>query len=104
MSARTAWVMRASTTCQGSGVGLSVLGLHTNRMVERAAARSLIWMELSASVFTGQVLVIPNLDSISATVRASQASVSLWVNITVIIPSGLITLRHSLKISAILSL
>ena len=104
MSSRTAWAIWDSTTCQGSGVGLSVLGRQTSRMVERAAARSFIWMELSASVFTGQVRVIRKPDSISATVRASHASVSLCVNITVMIPSGLMTRRHSLKISAIFCL
>ena len=81
---------------------MSVLGLQTSRMVERAAALSLMCMDTSASVLTGQVRVMPKPDSINATVRASQASVDLWVNMTVMIPSGLMTRRHSRNISAIL--
>ena len=44
MSARTACAIRDSTTCQGSGARFSVLGRQTSRMVERAAARSMMWI------------------------------------------------------------
>ena len=101
MSSCTALAMSSSTLCQGSGVGLFCLGRHTRRMVVRAAALSLMCIEDSASVFTGQVRVMLKPALISATVRASHAVVDLWVNMTVMIPSGLMTRRHSANISAI---
>ena len=65
------------------------------------AAAALMCIEDSASVLTGQVRVMLNPELIRATVRASHAEVDLWVNMTVIMPSVLMTLRHSANICAI---
>ena len=67
----------------------------------RAAALSLMCIDDSASVLTGQVRVMLNPALIRATVRASHTVVDLWVNMTVIMPSGLMTLWHSANLSAI---
>ena len=101
MSPCTALAISSSTLCHGSGVGLCTRGRQTRKMEVRAAALSLMCIEDSASVLTGQVRVMLKPALISATVRASHAVVDLWVNMTVIMPSGLMTLRHSANICAI---
>ena len=72
-------------------------------MVLLAAALSLMCRLPSASVLIGQEAVMAKPDSISPLVSASQAPVALWVNISVMIPSGFSTRRHSAKMAAIRS-
>ena len=55
----------------------------------------------SDSVLIGHDAVMANPASISPVVSASQAPVALCVNISVMMPSGFSTRRHSAKIAAI---
>ena len=67
-----------------------------------AAALSLMCSEPVASVLMGQLAVMAKPASKSPFVRASQAPVALWVNMSVKILSFFSTLWHSLKMAAIL--
>ena len=68
-----------------------------------AAALSLMCMLPGASVLIGHDAVIVNPAVISPVVNASQAPAALWVNIRVMMPSGLRTRRHSAKMAAMRS-
>ena len=92
---------RSSQYCTPSAGSLAGRGRHTSNTVLLAADLSLMCKEPSASVLMGQEAVMAKPASISPLVRASQAPVALWVNITVITPSPLSTRRHSAKIFSI---
>ena len=68
-------------------------------MVLLAADLSLMCRLPSASVLIGQDAVMAKPASISPLVSASHAPVALWVNISVMMPSGFSTRRHSAKIA-----
>ena len=68
-----------------------------------AAALSRMCRLPPASVLIGHDAVIANPASMSPVVSASQAPVALWVNISVMMPSGFSTRPHSAKIAAIRS-
>ena len=68
-----------------------------------AAALFLMCRLPGASVLIGHDAVILKPASISPTVSASHAPVALWVNMSVMTPSGLSTRRHSWKIAAMRS-
>ena len=69
-------------------------------MVLFAAALSLMCRLPSASVLTGQDAVMAKPASIRPFVSASHAPVALCVNMSVMMPSGFSTRRHSAKMEA----
>ena len=78
-------------------------GRQARKTVLFAAALSRMCRLPPASVLSGHDAVIANPESIRPVVSASHAPVALCVNISVMMPSGFSTRRHSAKIAAIRS-
>ena len=103
---RTTSFTSGSTSSHQDGsasAAASSRGRHTKKIVLLAAFLFLMCSPPSDSLLTGQLAVMSKPAVTSPVASASQAPEALWVNMSVITPSGLRTRRHSAKIAAIFS-